>query len=86
MQLADFGVSRLLVDTGQTFTGTPLFMSPEVLCGKPHQLNSDIYGLGCVMYAMCMGMPPHDSEDLEGLKVCKMPPYIVVVHLCRSMI
>jgi len=67
-KLIDFGVSRILVGTTQTLTGTPLFMAPEILEGKPYTRESDVYSLGCTIYYLCTGQTPHMTNDLPTLK------------------
>ncbi|KAL3980110.1 protein cornichon [Sarotherodon galilaeus] len=52
----DFGVSCLLMrscDLATTFTGTPYYMSPEVLSHQGYDCKSDIWALGCLLYQMC---------------------------------
>nr|XP_023681558.1 serine/threonine-protein kinase Nek11 isoform X2 [Paramormyrops kingsleyae] len=56
VKIGDFGVSRLLngsCDLATTFTGTPFYMSPEVLSHHGYNSKSDIWSLGCVLYEMC---------------------------------
>ncbi|NWW43483.1 NEK11 kinase, partial [Pedionomus torquatus] len=56
LKIGDFGVSRLLMgscDLATTFTGTPYYMSPEVLKHQGYNTKSDIWSLGCILYEMC---------------------------------
>ncbi|XP_051872194.1 serine/threonine-protein kinase Nek11 [Pristis pectinata] len=56
VKIGDFGVSRLLMgscDLATTFTGTPYYMSPEVLSHHGYDSKSDIWSLGCILYEMC---------------------------------
>ncbi|XP_067094331.1 serine/threonine-protein kinase Nek11 [Osmerus mordax] len=56
VKIGDFGVSCLLIgscDLATTFTGTPYYMSPEVLNQQGYNSKSDIWALGCVLYEMC---------------------------------
>ena len=32
--------------------GSPIYMSPEVLQGRPHSFESDIYGLALIWYEL----------------------------------
>ncbi|NWT86086.1 NEK11 kinase, partial [Lanius ludovicianus] len=56
LKIGDFGVSCLLMgscDLATSFTGTPYYMSPEVLKHQGYNTKSDIWSLGCILYEMC---------------------------------
>lgn len=44
--------------------GTPLYMSPETLKGQGHDMVSDIWSLGCVLYELAMLTSPFAGEHL----------------------
>jgi eukaryotic-like serine/threonine-protein kinase len=54
-QASDEGVS---LSTGQGLLGTPAYMAPEQLEGRPATNASDIYALGLVVYEMLTGEKP----------------------------
>jgi serine/threonine-protein kinase len=64
-KVADFGLARdpaggdalQLTQSGVTM-GTPLYMSPEQVEGKPVDCRTDIYSLGVTCYCMLAGQPP----------------------------
>ncbi len=64
--LTDFGLARATDDASLTRSGfhpgTPHYMSPEQVRGESIDARSDLFGLGCVLYAMCAGHPPFRSE------------------------
>lgn len=64
--LTDFGLARATDDANLTCSGfhpgTPHYMSPEQVRGEAIDARSDLFGLGCVLYAMCTGHPPFRSE------------------------
>lgn len=65
--LTDFGLARAVDDSSITRTGiiagTPQYMSPEQARGGSVDARSDLFGLGCVLYAMCTGRPPFRAES-----------------------
>ncbi len=67
VMLTDFGLARAVDDASITRTGTiagtPQYMSPEQARGKSVDARSDLFGLGCVLYAMCTGHPPFRAES-----------------------
>ncbi len=64
--LTDFGLARAENDACLTRSGfhpgTPHYMSPEQVRGESIDARSDLFGLGCVMYALCTGHPPFRAE------------------------
>ena len=62
VKITDFGLARAADDVAITRTGevsgTPQYMSPEQARGEHVDQRSDLFSLGCVLYAMCTGRPP----------------------------
>mmetsp|Transcript_81389 Transcript_81389/g.225386 ORF Transcript_81389/g.225386 Transcript_81389/m.225386 type:complete len:448 (-) Transcript_81389:50-1393(-) len=59
--LADFGVVGYLEHTSDfksTIVGTPSFMSPEMLQGRPYGCKTDQWALGCVLFEIMALDPP----------------------------
>lgn len=65
--LTDFGLARAEDDACLTRTGfhpgTPHYMSPEQVRGEAIDARSDLFGLGCVLYALCTGHPPFRADS-----------------------
>ncbi|MHB8897515.1 MAG: protein kinase domain-containing protein [Thermoguttaceae bacterium] len=80
VKIADFGLVRVLHEAESTQTdavaGTPPYMSPEQTRGEPVEHRSDLFSLGCVMYAMCVGRSPFRAETPAGVirQVCEGVP------------
>lgn len=76
VKVADFGLARVtapgaapeLTQVGMTM-GTPLYMSPEQVEGRPLDPRSDIYSFGVTCYQMLAGAPPFHSETALGVAV-----------------
>src|SRR5215469_233950 len=66
VKVADFGLSRIFADNQQPLNltqsgvtmGTPLYMSPEQVEGKPVDPRTDIYSFGVTCYHLLAGRPP----------------------------
>ena len=63
--LGDFGLakspSRSTDDEGTMFVGTPEYMSPEQVRDVKLNGQSDVYGLGAVLYYALVGQVPYDK-------------------------
>ncbi|NDF00254.1 MAG: serine/threonine protein kinase, partial [Verrucomicrobia bacterium] len=70
LKLADFGLaatitdsmSRVSMDMGAS--GTPCYMSPQQMDGKPPKAADDIYALGATLYELLTSKPPFHSGDV----------------------
>ena len=68
MKVADFGLARVmdpqnvdLTQAGLTM-GTPLYMSPEQVEGRPLDHRSDLYACGATAFFMLVGRPPFQGD------------------------
>lgn len=61
--LADFGIARRVDSTGMTTdgtaVGTPSYMAPELHTGGTAGPASDVYSLGCLLWAALCGQAPY---------------------------
>lgn len=44
-----------------SMVGSPMYMAPECLTGKPYDTRADIYSLGVVLYEMIFGFFPYEG-------------------------
>ena len=74
VKLVDFGLAKLretagesMLESSELVLGTPLYISPEQIRGRPADERSDQYSLGVVLFEMLVGAPPFLDQDLRGL-------------------
>src|SRR5829696_1355994 len=73
--LADFGIALAVTKAGgaritQTglSLGTPAYMSPEqATADRTIDGRTDVYALGCVLYEMLAGDPPHQASTAQAI-------------------
>jgi CHASE1-domain containing sensor protein len=75
VKVLDFGLAKDLsgganskLSQSTALLGTPLYIAPEVILGRPIDARLDIYALGGVAYFMLTGTPVFSGETL--LDVC----------------
>ncbi len=74
VKILDFGVAKLRARVGDgapataTLTGmsagTPGYMSPEQIDGKPADARSDIFSFGCVLYELASGRHAFEGDSV----------------------
>ena len=71
VKVLDFGIARAMDGTALTHSaavlGTAAYMAPEQVLGHAADERSDIYSLGCVLYAMLAGRPPFAGETIAAI-------------------
>lgn len=67
--LCDFGIARSADDGGLTaagaVSGTWTYLAPECGQGRPATPSSDLYSVGCLLWATLTGQPPFRGTDVE---------------------
>jgi len=72
VKILDFGLAKSLVQDNislvtrtDVILGTPLYMPPEQILGKPSDQTADLYSLGCILYQLATGRPPYVGENVN---------------------
>jgi eukaryotic-like serine/threonine-protein kinase len=74
--LTDFGIARAAeIDTHKKtndLIGTPLYMSPEQVGGRPVDPRSDLYALGLMLYEMLVGDLPFAGDTPIAVALARL--------------
>lgn len=70
VKVTDFGIARI-TDSNNTRTGvimgSPFYMSPEQLAGKPVDGRSDLFSLGVTLFELLAGIQPFRGDSMAAL-------------------
>ena len=94
VKLGDFGIAKgfqRTIDKAKTMVGTPYYLSPEILEGKPYDSKSDIWSLGVLLYEMMTFKMPFNANSLPMLSVKIMrgnyiPPPVIYTKDLRELV
>lgn len=70
VKIVDFGVAKIVDVNGddnkkEGIVGSPYYISPEAIDGRPLDVRSDIYSLGASFYHAFTGSPPFEGVNAE---------------------
>jgi serine/threonine protein kinase len=75
VKIMDFGIARSM-EAGTRLTGsmvgTPAYMAPEQVAGKPVDYRTDIYSLGLMLYEMFTGAPAFRADNPVAVALKQM--------------
>ncbi|HVA71508.1 MAG TPA: serine/threonine-protein kinase [Candidatus Limnocylindrales bacterium] len=83
LKIMDFGIARSM-EAGTRLTGamigTPAYMAPEQVAGKPVDYRTDIYSLGLMLYEMFTGSQTFHADTpvaiaLKQMREAPAPPH-----------
>ncbi|HEV2488813.1 MAG TPA: protein kinase [Candidatus Acidoferrales bacterium] len=86
VKIMDFGIARSMEAAGTRLTGsmvgTPAYMAPEQVAGKPVDYRTDIYSLGLMLYEMFTGTQAFRADTavavaLKQMRESPVPPHEV---------
>ena len=70
IRICDFNLAKAGVPKDKradSFCGSPMYLSPEMLSGRGVDYRCDIYGIGLLMYELVSGSPAFMAKDVESL-------------------
>src|SRR5271170_469757 len=83
VKIMDFGIARSMEAmtrmTG-SLVGTPQYMAPEQVAGKPVDYRTDIYSLGLILYEMFTGTPAFQADNPVAVALKHMQEEAVPPH------
>lgn len=71
--VTDFGIAKLLNDAQMQLTrsnqrmGTPAYMAPEQVTGRPIDARTDLYSAGVVLYELVTGSVPFEADTIAAM-------------------
>lgn len=83
VKIMDFGIARSM-EAGTRLTGsmvgTPAYMAPEQVAGKPVDYRTDVYSLGLILYEVFTGTPAFQADNavavaLKQMRESATPPH-----------
>jgi hypothetical protein len=85
VKIMDFGIARSMEAATRltgSMVGTPAYMAPEQVSGKPVDYRTDIYSLGLMLYEMFTGAPAVQADTpvaaaLKQIRETPPPPHDV---------
>lgn len=86
--LGDFGIAARLDEFtsphGPDTVGTPQYMAPEQIDGRPVDQRSDVYSVGCVAFEMITGSEPWARLSLSEVLQCQRRDPLPSVRSTRA--
>ncbi|KAE8720980.1 Phosphoenolpyruvate carboxylase kinase 2 [Hibiscus syriacus] len=70
LKIGDFGSATWLtgkLGTADGLVGTPYYVAPEVVMGRPYNEKVDVWSAGVVLYVMLAGVPPFYGENAQEI-------------------
>jgi len=70
VRITDFGLAVAAEEAANVgeLSGTPAYMAPEQLAGRPASVKSDLYALGLVLYEVATGKRAFDAPTLAEMR------------------
>jgi hypothetical protein len=83
VKIMDFGIARSMEAVTRltgSMVGTPAYMAPEQVAGKPSDYRTDIYALGLIMYEVFTGTQAFQAENAVAVALKQMREAPIAPH------
>ena len=70
IRVCDFNLAKAGMTKNKradSFCGSPMYFSPEMVLGKGVNYKCDIYGIGLLIYELATGKPAYNANNLKSL-------------------
>ena len=78
VHITDFSIAKIQQSNNRETSGTPGYMSPEVLCGQNHTISVDYFALGVMGYEFMLGIRPYLGKSRKEIKEKVMSKQLIV--------
>jgi len=68
LKICDFGFARYIEAQMTSVLGSPLYMAPEIMLGRPYTAKSDLWPVGCIFFEMLVGQTPLRPTSINHLR------------------
>src|SRR5580700_932264 len=83
VKIMDFGIARSMEAVTRmtgSMVGTPQYMAPEQVGGKPVDYRTDIYSLGLILYEMFTGSAAFQADNPVAVALKQMQEEVIPPH------
>ena len=70
IKVCDFNLAKAGITKDKradSFCGSPMYFSPEMVMGKGVNYKCDIYGIGLLIYELVSGTPAYNADNIKSL-------------------
>lgn len=91
LKISDFGLAKeytsgnLDIDLKQTYCGSPMYMSPEILNYNSYDTKSDLWSIGIIIYEMLTGKPPFKAKNINELIIMSKKEIIIPDYIKNNI-
>lgn len=72
IKLIDFGAAKVISGRTYTVVGFPPYVAPEVIAGRGHNGNADIWSLGICLYEFVFGRLPFGEGESDPFMIYEL--------------